>query len=143
MYDRGEGWILFSWIVLVVAGGLAILEGIVALSRASFFASVSSHYVASSLRTWGWVELIMGIVAVAAGIGVYRGGAFGRWAGIIVAAASMFAQMFWVPIVPIWALSVILVDVAVIYGLTVYGGSRATAAGSVTESERDRGIRAA
>jgi len=142
-YDRGAGWITFSWIVLVIGGGLAILEGIVALSRASFFTAVGSHYVASSLRTWGWIELIVGIVAVLAGISVYRGGAFGRWAGITVAAVSIFAQMFWVPIVPFWALTVMFVDVLVIYGLSVYGGARKAAEAAVPESERDRGIRAA
>jgi len=138
MYERGEGWITFSWIILVVGGGLAILEGIVALSRASFFTSVGSHYVASNLRTWGWIELGVGIVAVLAGLSVYRGGAFGRWAGIIIAAASIFAQMFWVPIVPFWALTVMFVDVLVIYGLAVYGGEREVAAGGMTEAERQR-----
>jgi hypothetical protein len=143
MEDRGEGWILYSCIVLLVAGGLAIFEGIVALSRTSFFTATGAHYVTGSLRTWGWVELIVGIVAVLAGLSVIRGGAFGRWAGIIIAAASIFAQMFWVPIVPFWALTVMFLDALVIYGLAVYGGRRAAAERTVSETEREREIRAA
>jgi len=143
MEERGEGWIVYSWIVLLIAGGLGILEGIVALSRASFFTASGSHYVVSSLRTWGWIELIVGIVAVLAGFSVIRGGAFGRWAGITVAAISIFAQMFWVPIVPFWALTVMFLDALVIYGLAVYGGRRAAAVVTRTETEREREIRAA
>ena len=143
MQERGEGWIVYSWIVLLVAGGLAILEGIVALSRASFFTATGAHYVAGNLRTWGWVELIVGIVAVLAGFSVIRGGAFGRWAGIIIAAASIFAQMFWVPIVPFWAFTVMLLDALVIYGLAVYGGQRKAAEVATPQTERERDIRAA
>ncbi len=143
MDDRGEGWILYSWLILVIGGGLAILEGIVALSRASFFTASGAHYVAGSLRTWGWVELIVGIVAVLAGMSVVRGGAFGRWAGIIVAGVSLFAQMFWVPIVPFWALTVMFLDVLVIYGLAVYGGRIKAQVRAVSESEQERNIRAA
>jgi len=143
MEERGEGWIVYSWIVLLIAGGLGILEGIVALSRASFFTATGSHYVAGNLRTWGWIELIVGIVAVLAAFSVIRGGAFGRWAGIAIAAGSIFVQMFWVPIVPFWALTVIFLDSLVIYGLAVYGGRRATVGVARTETERERDIRAA
>ena len=143
MEDRGEGWILYSCIVLLVAGGLAILEGIVALSRSSFFTATGAHYVVSSLSTWGWVELIVGIVAVLAGLSVIRGGAFGRWAGILLAATSIFAQMFWVPIVPFWALTIMFLDALVIYGLAVYGGRRRVLDTAASESESERRIRAA
>ncbi len=144
MYEQtGEGWILYSWLMLVIGGGLAILEGIIALSRASFFTAAGAHYVASSLSTWGWLALIVGIVAVLAGLSVMRGGVFGRWAGIIVAGASLFAQMFWIPIVPFWALTVMFLDVLVIYGLAVYGGRSKAAERTTAESERERNIRAA
>ncbi len=139
MDERGEGWIVYSWIMLLVAGTLAIIEGIVALSRSSFFTASGSHYVVSSLHTWGWVQLILGIVAVLAGLSVIVGGAFGRWAGVIVAAASIIVQVFWVPIVPFWALTLMFLSALVIYGLAVYGGRRRVAlgvAGSETERER-------
>ncbi|HMK93228.1 MAG TPA: hypothetical protein VK576_09525 [Thermoleophilia bacterium] len=143
MEERGQGWILYSVIVLLVAGGLGILEGIVALNRSVFFTQTGAHYVTGTLRTWGWLELIVGIVAVLAGISALYGGAFGRWAGILVAAISIFAQMFWVPIVPFWALTVMFLDALVIYGLAVYGGRRQVVEATVTETEREREIRAA
>ena len=77
------------------------------------------------------------------GASVIRGGAFGRWAGIIIAAVSIFAQMFWVPIVPFWAFTVMLLDALVIYGLAVYGGQRKAVEVATPQTERERDIRAA
>ena len=43
------GWIVYSWIMLIVAGTFAMhVDGIVAISRASFFHDYGAHYVASS-----------------------------------------------------------------------------------------------
>jgi hypothetical protein len=121
---EGEGWIVFAWIMLLVAGIMGVIDGIVALSQSSFFTAYGAHYVASNLNTWGWVALIIGIVEIAAAFSVMRGGAFGRWAGILIAGVSMFVWLFWIPIVPFWALTIMFLDVLVIYGLAVYGGQR-------------------
>lgn len=141
MDERGAGWILYSWMMLLVAGSFAIIEGIVALSRSSFFTAFGSYYVVGSLNTWGWVQLILGIAAVAAAFSVMSGGAFGRWFGIIVGAVAVVLQLFWVPIVPFWALTIMVLAGLVVYGLAVYGGRRAatlTVAGSESERERER-----
>ena len=115
---------LFAWFMLLCAGVMGIINGIVALSQSSFFRDYGAHYVASNLTTWGWVALIVGVVEIAAAVSVWRGGSFGRWAGIIVAGISMFIWLLWIPIVPFWALFIMLLDVLVIYGLAVYGGQR-------------------
>ena len=120
----GEGWILFSWIMLLVAGVMAIIDGIVALANASFFHDVGAHYVGSSLTTWGWVALILGIITVIAAGSVWRGGSFGRWFGIVIAGIGVIVQLAWIPIVPFWALFIMFLYVLVVYGLAVYGGQR-------------------
>lgn len=125
---EGEGWVLFAWIMLLVAGVMAVINGIVALSRASFFTAYGAHYVMSSLSTWGWVALIIGIVSIAAAVSVWRGGAFGRWAGITIAGISVIVQLSWIPIVPFWALFIMFLDILVIYGLAVYGGRESVGA---------------
>jgi len=119
---EGAGWILYAWFMLIVAGSFAIINGIIAISRSSFFTATGAHYVVSNLNTWGWFQLILGIVAVLAAMSVARGGAFGRWFGIIVAGIQLLVQIGWIPIVPFWALTIIVLDMLVIYGLAVYGG---------------------
>ena len=122
--DKGDGWILYAWLMLLVAGIMGIIDGIIALSQSSFFTDYGAHYIAGNLTTWGWVALIMGILAVVAAFSVIRGGVFGQWFGITVACVSVIVQLTWIPIVPFWALFIMLLDILVIYGLAVYGGNQ-------------------
>ena len=120
--EDGKGWIVFAWLMLLIAGVMSIIDGIVALSRSSFFDSYGAHYVASNLTTWGWVAIIIGILMVIAAGSVIRGGSFGRWFGILAGSVSLVLWGFWIPIVPFWALMIMFLDLLVIYGLVVYGG---------------------
>ena len=123
MNDRGTGWIMFSWIVLIVIGVWNIIEGIVAISRSHFFTSTGAHYVYSDLRTWGWIILIWGVLEVLAAGSVWRGGQWGRWFGIFVAGVAIILQFLALPIYPFWALINILLFACVLYGLAEYGGT--------------------
>jgi len=120
--ERGLGWILFAWLMLLVAGVISVIDGISALAYSAFFADYGARFVAGNIRIWGWIALVMGIVEIVAAISVWRGGEFGRVAGIVIAAFSIFVQLFWIPIVPLWALISMVLAILVIYGLTVHGG---------------------
>ena len=120
--NKGLGWIMFAWVMLLTAGIMNIIDGIVALGNTSFWTDYGAVYVYGDLRTWGWIVLIWGIVLLIAAASVWRGGGFGRWLGIFAAAINLFIQMLFIPSYPFWALFVMVLDVLVIYGLTVYGG---------------------
>jgi hypothetical protein len=120
--ERGLGWILFAWTMLLVAGLMRIINGIAALTRPAFFHGAGAHYIFSDLKVWGWVALVVGVIEIAAAVGVWRGSQFGRVAGIAVAAIALVVWMFWVPIVPFWAIVLMVMDVLIIYGLALYGG---------------------
>ncbi|HUK76806.1 MAG TPA: hypothetical protein VL117_04305 [Thermoleophilia bacterium] len=121
--NRGAGWIAYAWIVLIVLGVWNIIEGIVAISRSSFFTSTGAHYVYANLNTWGWIILIWGILEVLAAGSVWRGGQWGRWFGIFVAGIAIILQFLALPIYPFWALIDILLYSLVLYGLAEYGGT--------------------
>ena len=120
--QKGLGWILFAWIMLLTAGVLNILRGIAALDKTSFWTDYGSVYVYGSLRTWGWILLIWGVLLVLAAVSVWKGGGFGRWIGIFAAALNLFFQFMFLPAYPFWALTIMALDIMVIYGLAVYGG---------------------
>jgi hypothetical protein len=122
---RGAGWVLFAAIMLGFAGTLALIDGIVALSRSSFYVA-GAHFVFSDLRTWAWITLILGAVAILAAFGVVAGSAWARWFGIVVAAVNAIGQLAWIQSYPMWSLCIFAVDILVIYALAVYGGLRAT-----------------
>lgn len=122
---EGQGWLVFAWLMLLISGVMAVADGIIALSRSSFFDAYGANYVAGDLATWGWIALILGIATIVAAFSVWKGGAFGRWFGIGIASVGVIVQLGWIPIVPFWALAIMLLDILVIYGLAVYGGQRA------------------
>ena len=125
MQAKGTGWILFSWVVLMTAGIMAVINGIIALGNSAFWTDwTAQNYrvVFSELHTWAWIVLILGVVQILAALSVWKGGEFGRWFGIIVAGLALINWLFWMPLMPFWALVASTMAILVIYGLAVYGG---------------------
>lgn len=120
--EKGAGWILFAWLMLLTAGVMGIIDGIVGLSQSSFFTDVGAHYVASNLTTWAWVALIVGVLEIIAAGSVLRGGSFGRWFGILMGIVGVIVWLTWIPIVPFWAVMIMVINILVVYALAVYGG---------------------
>jgi hypothetical protein len=117
----GLAW--FGAVLLIVSALFNGLDGIAAIYRSHVFVT-GAHYVVGDLRAWGWAILVLGILQLAAGINVIRGGAWGRVFGVLVLGINAFAQMFFVPSYPFWSLTIIAIDIVAIYGLCA-GGSRA------------------
>lgn len=121
--EKGFGWLLFAATMLGLSGVLSIIDGIVGLSKSSFYVA-SAHYVFSDLRTWAWITLIIGVLLVVAAMGVMSGSGFARWFGIIMAGLSVIGHVSSSQAYPFWALIVIALDILVIYALAVYGGKK-------------------
>src|SRR5437588_12747332 len=85
---RGAGRVVFAGVLLLVAGTLNCIYGIGAISDSKFFVN-ETRYVFSSLHTWGWITLVLGIIQLTAGLSLFGGGTYGRVIGI--AAASIGA----------------------------------------------------
>ena len=124
--EKGTGWIGFAAIMLGFAGTMAILDGIVALSKSSFY-TANARYVFSDLRTWAWITLILGAVSILAAFGIVSGAQWARWFGIVVAAINAIGQLAWAQAYPWWSLAIFTVDILIIYALTVYGGKEGPA----------------
>jgi hypothetical protein len=121
---KSSGWILFAAVMFAVAASLNIIWGIAAVSSSQFFVA-NAHYIISSLNTWGWVAIGFGAVEALAALSIWRGGAFGRWFGIIAAGIAVLVAMVSIPAYPFWSLTLVALYILVIYGLAAYGGSRA------------------
>ena len=119
--ERGEGWRLFAAIALGLGGILAVIDGIVALAKSSFYVA-GAHYVFSDLRTWGWIVLAVGAVTILAALSVPSRSQWARWFGITMAGLQAIAQLMMIQAYPFWSLSVFAIDLAVIYALAVHGG---------------------
>jgi hypothetical protein len=118
---KGAGWILFAAVMFVIAASLNVIWGIAAVSSSHFFAA-NAHYIISDLNTWGWVAIGFGAIEALAALSIWRGGAFGRWFGIVVGGFAALVAMMSIPAYPFWSLALVALYVLVIYGLAVYGG---------------------
>lgn len=118
---KGSSWILFATVLFFMEAALNAIWGIAAVSRSHFFVG-NAHYVISDLKTWGWIMIGFAALEGLAALSIMRGGQFGRWFGIAVAAFAIVATMMNMPAYPFWSLALIAVYVVVIYGLAVYGG---------------------
>jgi hypothetical protein len=120
---RGTGWVVFATIMLGFAALWNLVDGIAAISSAHVFAA-NADYLFSDLNTWGWIVLCLGILQGFAAVALLTGSEFARWFGIAAAALNALGQLGFVPAYPWWALAMFSVDLLIIYGLAVYGGSR-------------------
>jgi hypothetical protein len=118
---RGEGWLVFAGIMVLIAGVLNTIWGIAAIDKANFFLE-DTRYIFEDLQTWGWIILIVGVIQLIAAFSIWAGGQFGRWIGIIGASLSAIGALLSIPGYPLWSLAVFGLDLLVIYGLSAYGG---------------------
>ena len=120
MSTRGTGSAFFASILLMIAGVVNIIYGIAALDDSKFFVG-ETRYVFSNLNTWGWITLLLGILALIAGFSVLRGGIFGRSVGIAVAGLTAIGALLGIGgAYPFWSLGVFAICIIVIHGLAVY-----------------------
>ncbi|MFL5866402.1 MAG: hypothetical protein ACJ766_04805 [Thermoleophilaceae bacterium] len=118
---RGAGRAVFAGVLLLVAGTLNIIYGIGAISDAKFFVN-DTRYVFSSLHTWGWITVILGVIQLTAGFSLFAGGAYGRVIGVAAATIGAIGALLAVGgHYPFWSLGIFALCVVVIHGLLVYG----------------------
>jgi hypothetical protein len=116
------GWITFAGVMLMIGGSLNLLYGIVAAVNDDWVVWTNSSAVYLDLTTWGWAHIILGGIVLLSGIGVFSGNILARTVGVIVASISLVINFFFIPVYPLWALTVIAVDLLVIWALTAHGG---------------------
>jgi len=115
------GWVFFAGVMMVIGGALNAFYGLVAVLNSTWVGWANTTHVFTTVSTWGWTQLIVGLVVVLAGIGVFTGSMAARTVGVIVAALSLVANFMFIPLYPFWALTIIVVDALVIYALAVHG----------------------
>jgi hypothetical protein len=118
---RGLGSAIFVGILLMIAGVLNVIYGIAAVGNASFFVS-DTQYVFSSLHTWGWITIVLGVIQLTAAFSLFVGGTYGRLIGIVAATVGAIGALLDVGGAhPWWALGIFAICLVCIHGLVVLG----------------------
>ncbi len=115
------GLTITASLILIMAGTFGIIEGIVGLINNEFYVVTQKWAFQFDTTTWGWIHIIVGLVALGAGVGLLAGQVWARTVAVIVALVSIVANFLWLPYYPWWAALVIVFDVFVIWAVTAHG----------------------
>lgn len=116
------GWVVFAGFMMIVMGMLQAISGLAALLNSDWLLVTEQSLVAFDFTTWGWIHLLIGAVVFSAGFAVMNGAVWARVIGVIIAMISLVANLAYANTYPIWAIAVVIIDVLIIYALTVRGG---------------------
>ena len=115
------GMVIFAGTLLLLVGGFNVIYGLVALFKDQVLAVTKSGLVAFDVTTWGWITLIIGIIQILVGFGLFGGRAWAVIAGVILAVLNGFNQIAFLQAQPVWSTIIIAIDVLIIYALTAHG----------------------
>jgi uncharacterized membrane protein len=122
---EASGWAvsftLFAAIMMLMAGTFQALAGLVAIFQNEFYVATRNYLFQFDATTWGWIHLVVGLVVAFAGWGLLSGRTWARVVGITLALVSAIANFLFIPYYPFWALTVITLDIFVIWALTAHG----------------------
>ncbi|UJA20243.1 hypothetical protein HJD18_08450 [Thermoleophilia bacterium SCSIO 60948] len=115
-----SGWAAFAGVVMIIVGTLDAIWGLGGvLDEKSIIVGGGKGALIADLTLWGWVHLLLGIVIAATGFGLLTGRDSARWTAIVLLSLNAISQVVWFTASPLWAFLLILLDVTVIYQLTV------------------------
>jgi hypothetical protein len=117
--EMRSGWMTFAGIVFLFSAFANLIWGLGALADKAYLNEGGLLY--STLETWGWVAVIWsGVVFIAALLLLARVPA-APVVGIVLASVSCLFWLFALPVLPLFAMTVILIDMLVIYVLNAHG----------------------
>jgi hypothetical protein len=115
------GWIYFASMMMLVLGGLQALSGLVALFKDDFYAVTQRGLVVFNYTAWGWINLLMGLLIFFVGLEISRGSTWARVVASFLVALNAIANLAFLPAYPVWSIIALIIDLFVIYALTVHG----------------------
>ncbi|MCP3819394.1 hypothetical protein NLX86_15155 [Streptomyces sp. A3M-1-3] len=117
----GGGWAaggtLFAGVLLLVTGLMSIIEGIAGIAEDDVYTRIGDYVFSFDLTAWGWIHLIVGIVAAFTGWGILKGAEWARLTGIALAALNIVLQFMFLPYQPVWAVFSMGISAFVIWAL--------------------------
>jgi hypothetical protein len=112
------GGIAFAATVLTIIGVFSIISGLVAIFDDDFYVVTQNYTFDLDASAWGWVHLLLGILLVVTGFGLFNRSAWAGVTAIFLASLSAVVNFFFIPYYPFWSLLVIALDIWVIWALT-------------------------
>ena len=117
------GGITFAVVMMLMIGVFQIINGLVAIIDDDFYLRTENYTFNIDTSAWGWIHLLIGILLLLAGYGLYTGATWGAAVAIVMAVLAAVENFFFIPYYPFWSILVIALCVWVIWALTRSGAT--------------------
>lgn len=123
-YTRQEpsGWalsgVVFAASILTMIGVFQVIAGLVAIFDDEFFVVARNYTFDLDTSAWGWIHLLLGILLVVTGFGLFSRQTWAGVTAILLAMLTAIENFFFIPYYPFWSILVIALAVWVIWALT-------------------------
>ena len=114
-----SNWVTFAALLLALMGCLNGFQGFLALFDDGYFVAKSDQLVLVNYDAWGALLIVWGIILLIVAGGLNGRRQWARWAAVLVVAIDAILQVGFLPSSPLLAVTLIALDVVVLYALTV------------------------
>jgi hypothetical protein len=117
-----SGWIVFAAFVLIIVGGMDMLQGFVGIIKDEYVVATPKGLAILDITAWGWATLIWGALLIITGLGLLAAAGWARWLAIIGVSINAIGQIAFMAnypqAYPIWNLLIVALNILVLYALT-------------------------
>ena len=116
--QKANGWQYFSATLLIIAGVINIIQGLVALYQPIFYTTGSMDLLLWEYNAWSGLLGVLGVALIVAALTLLTRHVAARGVALLLAAINVIAQVGFVAAMPMWSLVTLALSVIAIYGLT-------------------------
>ncbi|QIS03853.1 hypothetical protein F5X71_17330 [Nocardia brasiliensis] len=118
------GTSLAAAVLLLTVGVISILEGISAIVADQLYVVGFEYLYRFDTTSWGWTHTVLGTLLALCAVGLMLGFTWARVAAILVAALSIIGNFLSLPYYPAWSISIIVLNVVVIWAIATWRPDR-------------------
>jgi hypothetical protein len=113
---------MFAVAMMALIATSHFMQGLVALLDEDYFHEHQSGLAMSvDFAAWGWAHLILSLMIWGAGMGLLAGRGWARILSVVLIGVSALVNMMFLAAFPTWSTLTILLDVLVIWAITMNG----------------------
>jgi hypothetical protein len=112
-------WLLFAGTILGLIGVVNVIQGISGIDGSKVYPA-KTVFEFGSMKTWGWIVFVVGLVTIVASFAIFLGRSWARLFGIVVGGGNAIAQLLFVPAHPLWAMTMFAANLLVINALSAH-----------------------
>ena len=110
-------WSIFAAVMMGLLGIWWVILGISGIAKDDLFVVTAKYAFKFNVTTWGWIHLVLGLIALAAGFGLLVGQLWARLTGILIASLGCIANFAFLPYYPFWSVAIIAFNIFVIWAI--------------------------